>query len=115
MKEHPDTNVVEMDCVEGKKDESRAILTFTFRNCNLMLMFLLEYQDQECVLEVFVWPETVLGKEAFKKLFPVILTNSGSEFSARKEMENLALEPRVPLFFTVPLTVFGKKELPLII
>lgn len=52
MKEHPDANVVEMDCVEGKKNESRAILTFTFRNCNLMLMFLLEYQDQECVMEV---------------------------------------------------------------
>ena len=87
MKEHPDTNVVEMDCVEGKKGESRSILTFTFRNCNLMLMFLLEYQDQECVLEVFVWLETVLGQEAFKKLFPVILTDGGSEFSARKEME----------------------------
>ena len=66
IKEHPDINVVEMDCVEGKKGESKAILTFTFRNCNLMLMFLLEYQDQECVLEVFVWLETVLGQEAFK-------------------------------------------------
>ena len=87
IKEHPDINVVEMDCVEGKKGESKAILTFTFRNCNLMLMFLLEYQDQECVLEVFVWLETVLGQEAFKKLFPVILTDGGSEFSARKEME----------------------------
>ena len=73
--------------MEGKKGESKAILTFTFRNCNLMLMFLLEYQDQECVLEVFVWLETVLGQEAFKKLFPVILTDGGSEFSARKEME----------------------------
>ena len=72
IKEHPDINVVEMDCVEGKKGESKAILTFTFRNCNLMLMFLLEYQDQECVLEVFVWLETVLGQEAF---------------TARKEME----------------------------
>ena len=87
MKAHPDTNVVEMDCVEGKKGDSRSILTFTFRNCNLMLMFLLEYQDQECVLEVFVWLETILGKEIFKKLFPVILTDGGSEFSAREEME----------------------------
>lgn len=87
IKEHPDVNVVEMDCVEGTKAESRAILTFTFRNCNLMLMFLLEYQDQECVLEVFVWLETVLGKEVFRKMFPVILTDGGSEFSARGEME----------------------------
>ncbi len=87
IKEHPDINVVEMDCVEGKKGESKAILTFCIRNCNLMLMFLLEYQDQECVLEVFVWLETVSGREEFKKLFPVILTDGGSEFSARKEME----------------------------
>lgn len=41
IKDHPGTNVVEMDCVEEKKGESRAILTFTFRNCDLMLMFLL--------------------------------------------------------------------------
>ncbi len=87
MKEHPDTNVVEMDCVEGKQCESPTILTFTFRNCNLMLMFLMENQDQECVLEVFIWLETVLGQEAFKRLFPVILTDGGSEFSARTEME----------------------------
>ena len=80
MKDHPDINVVEMDCVEGMKGENCALLTFTFRNCNLMLMFLLEYQDQECVLEVFVWLETVLGQDAFKKLFPVILTDGGSEF-----------------------------------
>ena len=87
MKEHPDTDVVEMDCVESKKGESRAILTFTFRNSKLMLMFLLEYQDQECVLEVFAWLETVLGKNVFRKLFPVILTDGGSEFCACKEME----------------------------
>ena len=89
-KEHPDTNVVEMDCVEGKKGEDRVIMTLTFRNCHLMLMFLLERQDTECVLEVFVWLETVLGKEAFKKLFPVILTDGGSEFSAREDMETFS-------------------------
>ena len=110
IKEHPDINVVEMDCVEGKKGESKAILTFTFRNCNLMLMFLLEYQDQECVLEVFVWLETVLEQEAFKKLFPVILTDGGSEFSAEKRWRNSVTEVKVQLFFTVILTVSGKKE-----
>jgi len=90
LKEHPETNVVEMDCVEGKKGESRVIMTLTFRNCHLMLMFLLERQDTECVLEVFVWLETVLGKETFQKLFPVILTDGGSEFSAREDMETFS-------------------------
>lgn len=109
LKEHPDTNVVEMDCVEGKKGESRAILTFTFRSCNLMLMFLLEYQDQECVLEVFVWLETMLGKEAFKKLFPIILTDGGSEFSAREEMEEFCDgTPSTTIFYCDPYCFWQK-------
>ena len=86
IKKHPDTSVVEMDCVEGKKG-GKVLLTLIFRNCNLMLMFLLEHQNQECVLEVFIWLETVLGQNTFKKLFPIILTDGGSEFSDRKEME----------------------------
>ena len=90
LKEHPDVNVVEMDCVEGQKTENKVILTFTFRNCNLMLMFLLEHQNQNCVLEVFKWLENNLGKEAFKKLFPVILTDGGTEFSAREAMETFS-------------------------
>lgn len=81
-----ENSVVEMDCVEGRKG-GKVLLTMTFRSCNLMLMFLLENQDQECILEVFVQLETVLGKEKFQKLFPVILTDDGSEFSAREEME----------------------------
>ena len=86
IKNHPDTSVVEMDCVEGTKG-GKVLLTLFFRNCSLMLIFLLENQDQECVLEIFVWLETVLGQEAFKKLFPVILTDGGAEFTAREEME----------------------------
>ena len=101
-----------MDCVEGKKGESCALLTFTFRNCNLMLMFLLEYQDQECVLEVFVWLETVLGQDAFKKLFPVILTDGGSEFSAREEMEEFPVEGKARLSYCDPYSFFGKKKVP---
>lgn len=89
---------------------SRAILTFTFRNCNLMLMFLLEYQDQECVLEVFVWLETVLGKEAFRKLFPVILTDGGSEFSAREEIEEFCDGTKSTTIFYCTLTVFGRRK-----
>ena len=109
LKAHPGMNVVEMDCVESKKGEDRAILTFTFRNCNLMLMFLLEYQDQECVLEVFVWLETVLGQETFRKLFPVILTDGGSEFSARKEMEQFCDgTPSTTIFYCDPYSFWQK-------
>lgn len=109
MKEHPDTNVVEMDCVEGKKTDKKVLLTLTFRNCNLMLMFLLENQDQECVLDAFVWLETVLGKKAFKQLFPVILTDGGSEFSAREELEEFCDgTKRTTVFYCDPYSSWQK-------
>lgn len=88
IQRHPQIPVVEMDCVEGKSDDNKVLLTFVWRNCNLMLIFLLEHQDQECISEVFVWLETVLGQKKFKKLFPVILTDGGSEFSAREDLEH---------------------------
>lgn len=109
MKEHPGTNVVEMDCVEGRKGESRAILTLTFRNCTLMPMFLLERQNQECVLEVFDRLENRMGKEAFKKLFPVILTDGGSEFSDREGIEASADGTRrTTVFYCDPYSFWQK-------
>ena len=88
IQRHPDAPIVEMDCVEGASGDNRALLTMVFRNCNLMLIFLLENQDQECVSEVFVWLETMLGQKAFKRLFPVILTDGGSEFADREDLEH---------------------------
>ena len=108
MKAHPETSVVEMDCVEGRK-EGRALLTMTFRRCNLMLIFLLERQDQECVLEIFVLLETVLGKEAFKRRFPVILTDGGAEFSARNEMEKFCNgAPSTTVYYCDPYSFWQK-------
>lgn len=109
LKAHPETNVVEMDCVEGQKSDNKVILTLTFRNCNLMLMFLLENQDQESVLEVFIWLETVLGKKSFRRLFPVILTDGGSEFSAREEMEHFCDgSPSTTIFYCDPYSFWQK-------
>ncbi len=109
LKEHPGTNVVEMDCVEGKKGEGKTLLTLTFRNCNLMLMFLLEHQDRECVLKVLTHLEKILGQESFKRLFPIILTDGGSEFSAREEMETFCDgSPSTVVFYCDPYSFWQK-------
>ena len=68
---------------------------------------LLESQNQECVLEVFIWP--VLGQEAFKKVFPVILTDCGSEFSAREEMEQFCDESKSTTIFYCDPYCFWQK------
>ena len=52
-----------------------------------MLIFLLEQQDQANVTKVFSKLESHLGPDTFKKLFPVIFTDRGPEFSAHDEME----------------------------
>ena len=109
IQQHPDTLVVEMDCVEGASGDDKALLTFVWRNCNLMLIFLLENQDQECVSEVFVWLEDELGQELFKKLFPVILTDGGSEFADREDLEHFCNgAPSTTVFYCDPYSFWQK-------
>ena len=87
LKMNPPSSIVEMDCVEGKKSDKKVLLTMTFRKFNLMLMFLLESQTQEEVLLVFDYLEDALGTTLFRQIFEVILTDGGSEFAAREELE----------------------------
>lgn len=81
LREHPDTSVVEMDTVEGGRDNSKQVLlTMFFRNCSLMLIFMLEEKTQDHVIEVFDLLTEKLGLQVFEELFPVILTDNGTEF-----------------------------------
>lgn len=77
---NPDPAVVEMDTVEGKKGGS-VLLTLYFRSCSFMLAFLRERNTSQSVINVFRHLYAVLGQDAFQRLFPVILTDNGSEFS----------------------------------
>lgn len=57
------------------------------RYCSLMLIFVLEEKTQEHVIEVFDLLYDKLGAETFKELFPIILTDNGSEFQFPARME----------------------------
>ena len=81
MKEHPDIAVVQMDSVEGTRDSTKVLLTIIFTNCNFMLAFLREANTARSVTEIFNRLDTLLGREVFCKLFPVIVTDRGSEFT----------------------------------
>lgn len=100
--QHSDLHIVEMDTVEGSKG-GKVFLTPLFRRCNLMLIFLLNANTQECVIRVFDALETLLGIECFKHLFPVILTDNGSEFKDPLSMEcNTYGDIRTRLFYCDP-------------
>ena len=86
IEENPDTPVVEIDTVEGKKG-GKVLLTIHFVICSFMLAFIREHNDAQSVIDIFNNLQSILGTEKFKELFIVILTDNGSEFSNPVEIE----------------------------
>ena len=76
MEENPEVNVVEMDTVKGTNESGKVMLTMLFRNCSLMLIFLIKLDNQTCVGEVFDNLTEELGLVLFRKTFPIVLTNN---------------------------------------
>ena len=87
MEAHPDLNVVEMDSVEGTRDSLKVLLTLFFRDSSLMLAFLREANTARSVTDIFNALDEKLGRELFMKMFPVILTDRGSEFTDPSAIE----------------------------
>ena len=84
---HSNANIVEMDTVIGKQEDKKCILTLYFRNSKLMLMFLIDKYKTKTVSDVFKELRKQLGYELFKKMFEIVLTDNGWEFSKPDEIE----------------------------
>lgn len=108
LQDNPDTQVVEMDTVEGTKG-GKVLLTMLFRNSKLMLAFLLNNKTRDSVLKVFNFLESILGNDLFEKTFPVILTDNGVEFSNPLSLEfNYDGIGRTRIFFCNPGASYQK-------
>lgn len=83
---NPDIPVVEMDSVEGRKG-GKVLLTLFFRNCNLMVAYIRDTNTARSVTEIFQELYESLGRETFCRLFPIILTDRGSEFTDPVSLE----------------------------
>lgn len=77
---NPEVPTVQMDSVIGRKG-GKVLLTIFFPNCNLLLGFLHDNNTARSVLNVFNELYETLGRDVYCQLFPVILTDRGSEFS----------------------------------
>lgn len=72
----------QFDVVEGKKGESKCLLTILFTTSRLMIIKLLERQTAECVVQVFNYLEARFKSTSdFHDVFEVGLTDNGSEFN----------------------------------
>lgn len=104
--------VVEMDTVKGVREKGKRLLTMIFRKNSVMLLFLLPDGTADSVKMVFDFLELGLGLERFQRLFPVILTDNGSEFKRVDELElNGDLLYRTSLFFCDPMASWQKPHI----
>ncbi len=72
--------VVEMDTVIGTVG-GKVILSLYFQESAMLLLYLRERNTAQSVIDCFNRLYDVLGRDSFCRLFPVLLTDNGSEFS----------------------------------
>lgn len=107
--EHPDSPIVEMDSVLGGVG-GKVLLTIHFNNCGLMLAFLRNANNSQSVIDIFNMLEEQLSIRVFQKLFPVILTDNGSEFSNPTALETSFISgtQRTRIFYCNPYSSWQK-------
>lgn len=112
MAKHPEATCVEMDTVKGCREQGKRMLTMLFVEQNLMLIFLMRDGKAETVVEQFDWLTAALGPETFRTLFPVILTDNGSEFKHTREMEcTVDGQHRTHVFYCDPQASWQKPHI----
>ena len=68
--------------MEGRKGiDEKCLLTIHFTNCKLMLAFIRDRNSAASVVEIFALLRSLLGNDTYARLFPVLLTDNGGEFS----------------------------------
>ena len=108
MEDYPDHLVVELDSVEGVKG-GYVLLTIHFVKAEMMLAFLREHNDSKSVIGIFESLYSLLGQERFTRLFPVCLTDNGSEFSNPRAIEyNRHGDQRTRVFYCDPNASYQK-------
>jgi IS30 family transposase len=104
---------VEMDSVLGRVG-GKVLLTLHFKSCDLMFAFIRERNTSQSVIDCFNDLFKLLGAKCFEMLFPVILTDNGSEFSNPKALEfDAEGNRRTNIFYCDPLASFQKPNVEL--
>ena len=100
-----------MDTVEGVKG-GKLFQTMLWPENNLMLIFLIESKEMKNTVTTIDWLEETLGIEMFKEMFPVILTDNGTEFADPEEFETgINGGKRTNIFYCEPRHSEQKGEL----
>lgn len=108
LEKHPGLNAVQMDTVVGCADSRKVLLTLYWPQAQFLLIRLRERNTARSVCNCFDELEMILGIKSFRKLFPLCLTDNGSEFSQPSALEQ---HDRTFIFYCDPLMSNQKAEL----
>ena len=100
-----DVFTVQMDCVEGRKTETEAILSLHWVIFHMQLYFMLPAHDAANVVKMLDIIEKHIGLNLFRECIPLILTDNGEEFTDIEGMERSCTVPgeqRTMIFFCEP-------------
>lgn len=109
LESNPESTVIQMDSVIGRVG-GKCLLTIHFVETSLMLAFLRDSNTSASVIQIINLLDKVLGSKDFSRLFPVILTDNGSEFSNPKAIEKRDAIPcnRTNVFYCDPSAPYQK-------
>ena len=104
----PDYSLVQLDTVMGRKG-GKVLLTIHFVESQFMLAYLRNRNTAVSVTKVFDYLYQQLQPEIFKKLFPILLTDNGNEFSDPYSIEcDSENNPRTHVFYCKALAPYQK-------
>ena len=104
----------QMDTVKGTQGSGKCLLTLYLLSYSILIVFLLPNCGAQAVIDCFDYMEKGLGTETFKRLFPVILTDNGSEFKRVDSLECSCLESetlRTNIFYCDPMASWQKAHI----
>lgn len=108
--ENPDASVVQMDTVMSSQDSTKCLLTFHFVKFHFQLAILLPNKESSSVIKAINALCNNIGIESFQRLFEVVLTDNGIEFSdpLSIECEPTTGEIRTSVFYCHPYSSYEK-------
>lgn len=78
---NPGAQVPQADTVEGGRGDKCVLLTVMFPSSGFMVARLMPGKCAQHVADAFNWMWRTLGDGTFRRLFPAVLTDNGTEFS----------------------------------
>lgn len=106
--QHPGQVTAQMDTIIGLQSDRQMILTLVVIELHLLVAFVVT-KGAGGVIRGLAQLEKMLGMEDFTRLFPVILTDRGTEFNNPDDIEkNMMGIRRTRVFYCDPLASYQK-------